>query len=453
MNRPTLIQRRRLHRLSREAAWIVSGQIASIAGTLIGVRVLTRLLSPVEYGSLALGLTLATLLNQVLFGPLAQGLARFFAPALELNELGGYFRAGERIIVRATAGLLIVAVPATAASLWLVGVAAWPIAIAALAYAVLNGYTSIVSVVQNAARQRAVAAVHQGILAWLRFALAAGLILSFRAGATSAISGYALASLLVLASQILMSMRTVSPHVRFRHRSARQLRLRPDSDRYGRAHGPHPSAEPWQSKIWQFSWPMTIFGVFTWLYIASDRWALGLLSGMDAVGRFAVLYQIGYQPIALAANLMMQFLSPILYARAGAGTDAQRNANVSRLSWQLCLVIIAATAAAAALTAAFHAAIFRLFIAPEYASVSHLLPLMVVASGLFAAGQALALDLMSRMKMRTQMMPKICTAALGAGLNFALARSFGAAGVASAAVTFSSVYFAWYALLARRQRA
>lgn len=42
-------------------------------GTLVGIRILTELMSPAEYGQLALGLTAATLASQVLWGPLSGG--------------------------------------------------------------------------------------------------------------------------------------------------------------------------------------------------------------------------------------------------------------------------------------------------------------------------------------------------------------------------------------------
>ena len=52
-------------------------QAAAVAGALIGVRVLTGILPPAQYGELALGLTIATLVNQVIMAPLTGGFFRF----------------------------------------------------------------------------------------------------------------------------------------------------------------------------------------------------------------------------------------------------------------------------------------------------------------------------------------------------------------------------------------
>ena len=83
----------RFYRLAREGGWIALGQAMAVLGTLFGVRLLTELLDPVAYGELALGLTVATLVNQTILGPLGNGAARFYAPAVECNDLGGYLGA------------------------------------------------------------------------------------------------------------------------------------------------------------------------------------------------------------------------------------------------------------------------------------------------------------------------------------------------------------------------
>ena len=49
----------RIKRLAKEGGWILAGQIATVLGSLMLVRVLTEHLDPVQYGQLALGLTVA----------------------------------------------------------------------------------------------------------------------------------------------------------------------------------------------------------------------------------------------------------------------------------------------------------------------------------------------------------------------------------------------------------
>ncbi|MFM2394687.1 MAG: hypothetical protein RLZZ546_2669, partial [Bacteroidota bacterium] len=67
----------RFKRLSKEGGWILSGQIATVIGSFFLVRVLTEYLDPVDYGKLALGLTVAGFVNQLVMGGISNGITRF----------------------------------------------------------------------------------------------------------------------------------------------------------------------------------------------------------------------------------------------------------------------------------------------------------------------------------------------------------------------------------------
>ena len=406
--------------------WIVLGQAAAIAGSLVGVRLLTELLAPAVYGELALGLTLAALVNQTVLGPLANGVTRFYAPAQEQMDLGGYLSAVRRLALMATVVVFLIVLIAVAI-LIAAGRGQWTgIAIAALAYATLSGHNAILNGIQNAARQRAIVALHQALESWARFLAAAGLVLWLGASSAVAMIGYAVGVVLVLASQYLFFRRSLH------------------------AYGAALDSMRWRSKIWRYSWPISIFGVFTWVQLASDRWALEAFETTREVGIFAALFQLGYYPMSMASTMATQFLAPIFYQRAGDASDSRRNADVSRLSWKLTALSLFATAAAFLLGLLFHRQIFRIFVAGEYAAVSYLLPWMLLAGGIFAAGQTIALNLMSQMRTRAMMGAKTATALAGVALNFAGAYWLGTAGIVIAAVLFSVLYFAWMAALSAR---
>src|SRR2546430_11136457 len=96
VNNPTLaldgISRARAKRLAKEFFWVGAGQVAAIIGGLAGIRLLTQSLSPASYGELALGMTAAALTQQVVLGPAAGAILRFFAPATEAKQLGDYLK-------------------------------------------------------------------------------------------------------------------------------------------------------------------------------------------------------------------------------------------------------------------------------------------------------------------------------------------------------------------------
>lgn len=418
---------KRLRRLSKEGAWIVLGQVTAVLGSLAGVRLLTELLDPAAFGELALGMTVASLVNQAVLGPLSNGITRFYAPAQERGDLGGYLSAVRSLVLAATA-VIAVMILLTGAGLLIAGRIEWlAIASAALVFAALSGCNTILSGIQNAARQRAIVALHQGIDSWARVLLAAALLLWLGATSTVAMVGFALGVTLVLGSQYMFFRKLIHGK-------------RTMSDRNN-----------WRQQIWTYSWPISIFGTFTWMQLASDRWALELFANTQEVGLYAALYQLGYYPMSIATGMAVQFLVPIFYQRAGDASDNRRNASVSSLSWRLTGVALGLTGTVFFAALLFHAQIFRLFAAAEYASVSHLLPWMLLAGGIFAAGQTIALNLMSQMKTRIMIAPKLMTALLGVALNFAGAYWYGISGIVAAGILFSVSYFVWMAVLAQQE--
>ena len=409
-----------------EGLLVLLGQILAVLGMLVGVRMLTEFLPPVMYGELALGLTLATLLSQTVFGPLANGAMRFYAPAVEKASLPSYLDATWRLSRHALA-----IVGAVLATVWLgliiFGHAEWSLlALGALVYTAMSGLSAVLSGIQNAARKRAVVAFHQTLDSWLRIAITVGLLMAYGSSSSSAMLGYALAATVVLGSQWLFYRRLVGASPRG---------ARPDST--------------WAREIWHYTWPFSAWGIFTWAQLVSDRWAIEWFASRQDVGYFGVLNQFGYGPIQLATGIAVQFVAPILFQRVGDGGDPARNSDVSRLSRTLTSIVLVVTAIGFAGTFALHAQLFRIFIAAEYAKVSYLLPWVVLAGGIFAAAQSVTLHLMSQLRVRVMLTAKIATALLGIVLNLVGARFYGITGVVAASVVFSTACLVWMLFLAR----
>jgi O-antigen/teichoic acid export membrane protein len=181
----------------------------------------------------------------------------------------------------------------------------------------------------------------------------------------------------------------------------------------------------------------------------SDRWALQSFVSDHAVGLYAVVFQLGYVPIGLVIGMAMTFLTPILYNRSGAAINQSRNISVHRIAWSITFACLLMTVLAFVFTLLLHEQIFQILVAPTYQAVSNLLPWMVLAGGIFAGGQMLALKLMSEMKPAVMTIAKIVTAILGVGFNIYGASRFGLQGVVAALVALSFVYFFWMAWLAQ----
>lgn len=416
----------RLRRLSGEGAWILLGQAATVAGALVLVRVLTEHLDPAVYGELALGLTVAGLLQQVVLGGVTAGASRFYAVAAERGDLGGYRLGAARLLGLAAAAILTGGVLVTG-GLWLSGLEAWAgLAAAASLLALLTGTNGVLNAVQNAARRRPVVALHQSLESWLKIALALAAVLWLGAGATPVVLGYAAAAALVLASQLVFLRRTVPASA-------------PVASGDGR----------WLREIWLYCWPFSAWGVFTWMQQASDRWSLEAFASTGEVGLYAVVFQLGYVPATLLLSMAMAFLGPIFFQRSGDAADAERVAGVHRLAWRFLAAALAVTGLAFGAALALHGWLFGFLVSAEYREVSYLLPWVILAGGLFAAAQMLALKLMSEMKTRELLVPKIATALAGVAFNVVGALLAGLHGVVGGLLAFAVCYLLWMLWIGR----
>ncbi len=417
----------RIHQLSAEGGWVVAGQIASVLGALVLVRAMTEYLAPNQYGQLALGLTIAGLVNQVVLGGLTAGIGRYYTIAAEKQDLGGYLHATRYLLAYATAAVVVIGLLLMAGLSWL-GYSQWiGLAAAALLFAVFSGYNSTLSGIQNAARHRAIVALHGGLDAWLKIGLAVGIMLWLGTSSTVVIIGYACSSMLITISQLLFLHRTIPQQ-----------------------HTSKKNHQQWAPQIWAYSLPFTTWGAFTWMQQVSDRLALQAFATTSDVGQYAVLFQLGFTPIALMTGMAMSFFGPILYQRSGDATDHGSNINVHRIVWRLSHFSLIVTLLGFATTFALHECFFGLLVASEYQGISYLLPWVVLAGGIFAAGQMLALKLMSEMKTSAMTTAKIVTALIGILLNVIGSALAGMPGVVGALVAFSGIYFVWMAVLARR---
>ena len=421
-----VISTSRLHRLAKEGSWILIGQIASVVGSLVLVRVLTEHLSPDEFGQLALGLTVAGLVNQVVMGGVGVSISRFYAIAAEKRDLSAYLNASMRLLTYAT-GVVVLIGLILMAGLWSLGHAQWlGLTATVLFFSVLGGYNSALSSIQNAARQRAVVAFHGGLDAWLKIGLAVAVMFFMGNSSTAVVIGYACSALFINISQILFLRKTIA-----------NQNKNPAED------------HQWTRQMWLYSLPFATWGTFTWMQQASDRWALQTYASTTEVGQYAVLFQLGYTPISIATGLVMNFLGPILYQRSGDATDPVRNANVHRLSWKMTQLALIITFIGFAVALFLHEWLFSWLVAPLYRESSYLLPWVVLAGGLFAAGQMLATKLLSEMKSSALTFLKITTALLGVSCNVLGAGVAGTPGVVAATVIFSVIHFLWIAMLCR----
>lgn len=407
------------------------GYLLAAAGNAYGIRALTSVMSPATYGALALALTIGTFTLQVAFGPIAGAALRFYSVARESGRQTSFLYTLTRFLLLTCAGMFCAVTIYAVAQLALPGdlhvaLIAWAAALAAL-----SGISATVEAILNAARQRQLVAVQQVAAQWGR---PAGATLCLMAAGDR--PGAAVAGMCCAAAAVLV----------FQMRSLTHLAA-------GGFHMAWPFAANAQDSraMWNYMWPICTWGVFTSAQLTADRWALHQISGAQAVGLYHALYQLGYLPPVMIAGLMTQLVAPVLFERAGDGTDCSRLRLARRTTIQLALLIGSACAAAILIAFTFQARICALVLAPPYRHMSPLLPVMIASGTMSALGQTLTVQLLVATDTRRLILPKIGTAALSVLCAWAGAMLWSVPGVIAGSFFTSTVYCCWIVALWLRQ--
>ena len=416
-----------LQRFGKEFLLVGIGQVIFTLGSILGVRLMTGALAPAVYGQVSLAITFVTLISQILVIPLSASLSRYFNLAREQGRLPAFLGSGFLLAVRinlASLGLF----GAGAAGLWLLGQSGQlGLAVCTCLFSIFSGINILMDSTQSAARQRAVVAWHQGVGQWVRYLAAVGCVYLLGRSASSAMAGYAASAVLILASQLFFFRR--------RFQDIAPAEIRPDPD--------------WTRRILDYSLPFASWGIFTWLQMTSDRWALQTFSSTQDVGFYTVLYQLGYYPLMILSYIFTQFAQPVLFSQAGDGSQSERVGRAQRNTWRILAGFGLLTGLGVAAAAWLHPLVFQLLAAPGYRSVSPYLPWMVLASGLFGCGQIAAIVILNRGDSQALRAPKILTGIVGTAFNLAGAYFLGLPGVVYGMVAFSGLYLAWILLLRR----
>jgi O-antigen/teichoic acid export membrane protein len=410
----------KIKRLSKEGGVIVLGQIIAVIGSLVLVKVLTKYISPIEYGELSLALTLGTLICQVSMSGVMPGIFRFYPIAEENEELPLFFNASKQLMIYGT--IITLALGSfLLISAFFLGFQKWiSITLISIIVIQLGSYNSSMSNIQNAARQRGIVAFHGGLDSWLKILLALTIMYFFGNTVKSVLLSYVLVAIIILISQFFFLKKLIP--INNKNGSSYKLLMK---------------------SMWNYSKPFAIFNLFTWAQASSDRWALGYFSNTENVGFYALLLQLGYTPITMGIGLLNNFLAPILHQRSGDAMDSTRNSKVRSITNQLTMVCLIFTFVIFFCTLILHKWIFSILVGAEYQSISYLFPWILLAGGFFAAGQVVTMKVMSDMKTSSLIWPKLITSIIGVTFNFAGVFFGGLVGLVIAAISFSILHFLW----------
>jgi O-antigen/teichoic acid export membrane protein len=379
---------------SKEASWIIFGQFFGILITLASLRILTELISPLEYGKLTLSLTIITMANQLLFGPLNNGIIRFSPVSIEKKEPNFFFKSVYHLFIK-TIAILFILTSILYFILFYIGYTQYYFTLfLCFIISIIYGADSLLNGILNVLRLRKVASLFNFLSIFFKFICAIIFTSFFTPITTIILISYGFATILIVIAQIYFTKTVLLSY---------DNKIQPINN--------------WNVKIVDYSLPFVIWGVFTWIHGSSDKWVLSIYDSDVSVGLYSTVLQLGNGPVSLVSGFLIQFFTPIFFTKAGDASDKNRNIEVFNLNKRLIIFTLISTILLFFATLFTHKNIFLLFVSNKFASVSYLLPYVVLNSGLFAVGQNISMNFLSSNNTKILLYIKISTSILGITLN------------------------------------
>lgn len=399
--------------------WVVIGNSINILGVLLILKLFTKKLSSEEYGIYYLSLIISIFISQIFFGPIGNGISRYFSISKEEGKISELVTNSLKICKRIIF-LLGFFYIATIAILFFMQKSTYIFALTStVLFSIFSGFTSIIYSIQNINRERKLVAYFQILETALKISLTYFLLSVFKQNANTALLANAAASLLIFIIQIWYLNKY------------NKILLSSDFNSINRAYS---------RKIINYSIPFSIWGIFAWAQISSDRWFLQLFTDANAVAKYAILFQIGYYPLTILMGYIVQVITPILFNTAGNGEDIARKQKSTKLNITIALSSLAITVCSFIFVFYFHAYISKILTSSKYIEVSKFLPYMILSGGIFATSQILSLDFLSQIKINELMVIKISTSILGILVSFVLINKFKFIGAIFSNLSYSIIY-------------
>ena len=425
---------RRISSFKSEALWVFLGQTGNALGVLLGMKVLTQVLDPFEFGRLSIGNTVVLLISNSLFGPLGHGFMRFWSISHDRDQVEEFVftanRYGGWLLFFVLAGSFVFFVFSSATG-WF---DSQDLIAVALIVGALVGYFGLRLAVLLGARKRKIVALINVGAAIFKPLGATFLVIVFVSNADCAMWGYLITTL-----GILLIVEHYYKNV-----------IKEDLKSSSNNHGNGVKAGEMGKEILAFSWPFCAWGIFVWIHQSCDRWSLLAFHGADVVGAFSVVALLAAYPLMFSSGFLLNLFMPVAYERAGSLSSY----SALKSAYKFILVMVAVyTLGAVALIGFFvffHEAIVLLMSNAEYVKFSYLLPVLTLSWAFFYLGEALAAFGLIAKKPETYVLPKIISAMIAAVGTFFLSSEIGAQGVVWALGISGLFYAAWCAIIAFR---
>ena len=397
----------KIRKYREEFLWTSLGQIVSIIGTFYSLKIITQTINIDTYGVFIVGMTIALGINQIIFGPLTSGIHRFQS----ISSSKGIFETQIAILLFITS-VIVVTLCIIINYFELIDLDRKLISLIFL-FSIIFGVKTCLTAVEDANRKRKIVALTRVSEPWLKVLLLFLGMIFFVNDLDLLLFSYIVSSLIIM---IFLVSRF--PLTKIRIKKIKKLKIK---------------------SIVIYSLHNSIFGIFTWLHLSSDKWILQSLESFSMVSEYNIIYQLGFYPMVLIGAIINQFIAPIFYQNQ----DANLNVYDKKVIY-LSLFIIVVSFFLSILMFHFENQVLGLFVSEEYLDFSHLTFWMVIAGGIYSSGHLLTVAFQYKLKTKSLMFGKIITSIFGIFCNILFTFLFSIYGLVFSMIIFSVFHYLYF---------
>ncbi|MFO7586502.1 MAG: oligosaccharide flippase family protein [Gemmatimonadota bacterium] len=385
---------------------MLAGQFGVTVLGLAALRVVTEILDPVVYGTVALILAGLGLGKGMFLAPWLAAQLRFHPDARRSGGLRSLYGAVSGMCalgVLLAATVVSLGLGLTVAGLRGIG-APILLAVAGVWLAADGGISLVLNYLNAELRQGLLAAVRVTD-AFLRPAVAIVAVVLLAGGAVLFVAGQAAGALLLV---------TFAAAILLRSRGTKGKREAAPSGR-----------SRWRGRILRYGMPLVPMAILQWAIHLGDRYILEFFHGSQEVGLYSAAYGLASQPFLMLSGVATLLIRPRLFESIG---EDSKSALRYRRVWLGTLLLVGGMGLV--LLIILHQWIARILLAEEYRTAAGLIPIIGAAYLMLAMGQGLENWAMAENRTRRILAAGIVSMLVSIGSALLLIPRFGSDGAA-----------------------
>lgn len=393
-----------------------TSQVVAVLGQLVGIRLLTEVLTPAVFGEISLLLGVAGLVTSTLINPTLQTLLRYYPAYVESRSPSFVKEVAVKNIWRTAKFALPISLPLLVTAFLF----HWVTLVDVLLISALVGVDGVrmfQTTIMNATSQHTRYGVWQIGEAWGRPLVAYVAVIIVGVGTETVLTAFIATSAVLYAA---LSRNPPAPTV---------------------AVPPHGESEDELLRNFRtYARPLIPLGLIGWISGMADRYMIGGLLSAKDVGAYAAVYGLASRPMLMLSNVAENAIRPAYQTAIERRHPAKSKQYLS--VWAA--VVLFGGGTFCAFLAFYHGEVAHVFLGPEFQEASYLAPWIAAGYTTLAAYHIAARVCLAHDATWPVSIAEAAGAAMSIAIGFTFIYAFGLPGAAAAV----PVYFSLQLLIA-----